>query len=76
MIGWIASILCIIGNIAVIKRKNGFLIWFVGTGILLILSLLRQDWSQVFLFFIYEILNISGYLSWKNEKKNKKEYLK
>ncbi len=76
MIGWIATLLCIIGNLAVIKKKNGFLVWFAGTGLLLILAIIRQDWSQVFLFIIYEIINIYGYLEWSNEKKKNRRNLK
>jgi membrane protein implicated in regulation of membrane protease activity len=72
MIGWIAALLCIIGNLLVIKKYNGFLVWFVGTGILLILAILKKDWYQVFLFLIYEIINIFGYITWSRDNKNKR----
>jgi membrane protein implicated in regulation of membrane protease activity len=72
MIGWIATILCIIGNSLVIAKKNGFLVWFIGTGLLLILALLRQDWSQAFLFLIYEGLNVFGFIKWYRGSKKKK----
>jgi membrane protein implicated in regulation of membrane protease activity len=72
MIGWIAALLCIIGNLLVIKKYNGFLVWFVGTGILLILAILKKDWYQVFLFLIYEIINIFGYITWSMDNKNKR----
>jgi membrane protein implicated in regulation of membrane protease activity len=75
MIGWIATILCIIGNVAVVKKKNGFLVWFIGTGLLLILALLRKDWSQAFLFLVYEGINIFGYISWAREKKKPNRHL-
>lgn len=68
MIGWIATLLCIIANLLVVKKRNGFLLWFVGTGILLILALLDCNWSQVFLFLTYEIINIFGYVKWKQDK--------
>jgi membrane protein implicated in regulation of membrane protease activity len=72
MIGWIAALLCIIGNLLVIRKFNGFLIWFVGTGVLLILAILKKDWYQVFLFLIYEIINIFGYITWSRDNKNKR----
>jgi membrane protein implicated in regulation of membrane protease activity len=68
VIGWIATLLCIIANLLVVKKRNGFLLWFVGTGILLILALLDCNWSQVFLFLTYEIINIFGYVKWKQDK--------
>lgn len=68
MIGWIAALLCIIANILVVKKKNGFLLWFIGTGILLILAIIDKNWSQVFLFTIYQGINIFGYVKWNQEK--------
>lgn len=64
---WIATILCIIGNLLVMKKKNGFLIWFIGTGIVLVLAVMRNDWSQAFLFTIYEIINIKGFIEWRKD---------
>jgi len=69
ILGWIATILCIMANYLVVKKKNGFLIWLIGTGILLFLAWLRKDWSQVFLFTIYQYLNLTGYLNWRKEEK-------
>jgi hypothetical protein len=43
VIGWIAALLCIIANILVVKKINGFLIWFIGTGLLLILAAIRHE---------------------------------
>jgi hypothetical protein len=65
-LSWIATILCILGNILVVKKKNGFLIWFIGTGILLVLAITRKDWAQAFLFIIYEFINIKGFVDWKS----------
>lgn len=65
-LSWIATILCILGNILVVKKKNGFLIWFIGTGILLVLAIIRKDWAQVFLFTIYEFINTKGFVDWKS----------
>lgn len=64
---WLATALCILGNIFVIKKKNGFLIWFIGTGIMLVLAVMRNDWSQAFLFTIYEIINIKGFIEWRKD---------
>jgi len=72
VIGWIAALLCIIGNIMVVAKRNGFLIWFIGTGILLILALIDKNWSQVFLFTVYELINLAGYVKWKKDKLDKK----
>mgnify|MGYP001321331202 CR=1 FL=1 len=67
-LSWIATILCILGNIlVVVKKKNGFLIWFIGTGILLVLAIMRKDWSQAILFTIYEIINIKGFFEWRKK---------
>jgi membrane protein implicated in regulation of membrane protease activity len=68
-LGWIATILCLLGNLFVVKKKNGFLIWFIGTAIMLILAILRKDWSQTTLFTIYEGINLWGYFSWKKQEK-------
>ncbi len=64
---WLATALCILGNIFVMKKKNGFLIWFIGTGIMLVLAVTRNDWSQAFLFTIYEIINIKGFIEWRKD---------
>ena len=67
-LSWIATILCILGNIlVVVKKKNGFLIWFIGTGILLVLAIMRKDWAQTFLFTIYEFINMKGFADWRND---------
>lgn len=64
---WLATALCILGNIFVMKKKNGFMIWFIGTGIMLVLAIMRKDWSQAILFTIYEIINIKGFLEWRKK---------
>jgi hypothetical protein len=66
-LSWIATALCILGNIFVVKKKNGFLIWFVGTGIMLVLAIMRKDWAQASLFTIYEIINIKGFFEWRKK---------
>ncbi len=69
ILSWFSTILCIGGNALVIKKhKNGFLIWFFGTGILLIFSILRRDWPQTIIFIFYEIMNIVGYLHWNQKE--------
>jgi membrane protein implicated in regulation of membrane protease activity len=73
-LGWLSTILCLLGNLFVVRKKNGFLIWFIGTGIMLVLAILRKDWSQTTLFTIYEIINLWGYFSWRKQKNNIKEY--
>jgi|GEM_PF-4091665 len=64
---WLATALCILGNIFVMKKKNGFMIWFIGTGIMLVLAIMRKDWSQAILFTIYEIINIKGFFEWRKK---------
>lgn len=70
--GWIATIFCLLGNLLVVRKKNGFLIWSIGTGIMLVLAIMRKDWSQTVLFAIYEGINLFGFISWKKDKKKRK----
>lgn len=65
--GWMATILCVTGNTLVVKKTNGYLIWFLGTGILTVLAFNRQEWSQVALFLVYEGLNVWGFFKWMKE---------
>ena len=67
--GWTATILCVTGNTLVVKKINGYLVWFLGTGILTVLAFTRQEWSQVALFIVYEALNIWGFIKWRKENK-------
>lgn len=66
ILGWIAVVFCITANILVVKKINAYLLWFVGTGILLVLAVLDHNWSQCMLFGIYEVINFWGFLSWRN----------
>lgn len=75
---WLGAIIAIIANYLAIKKLSyAPIIWCVGTGILLIVSMLKLDWSNVFLFSIYQLLNIKMTIEWnKKDKKNRRTYLK
>jgi nicotinamide riboside transporter PnuC len=66
--GWLATALCIVGNCGVIRKwQDGFLIWFCGTGILLVLAMMSHNYSQAVLFAVYEVINLWGYVKWRGE---------
>jgi len=66
IIGWLAFGLCVTGNTMVIlKKRYGYLVWFIGTGIWTTFALMRGDYPQFAMFLVYEALNLWGFFKWK-----------
>jgi hypothetical protein len=69
ILSWIASIGSIIANIFVANKKIiGAKIWTFATFILFCLALYKREWSQVFLFGVYDIINIYTWIKWNKDK--------
>jgi membrane protein implicated in regulation of membrane protease activity len=69
-LAWIGSIISIIANFLAAKKfKIAPILWLIGTGLLLFTSITKQDWSNVFLFAIYEVLNIYMAIEWNKKQK-------
>ena len=66
LIGWVATILLLIGYYLNAQKKIiSWIIWIVGNSTMLIYALLIQSESIAFLSFVLVLLNIYGYVSWK-----------
>lgn len=69
MLAWIGSIGSIISNILVARKQVlGAKIWTFATFILFLVACIEKGWSQVFLFGIYEIINIYMWYNWSKNK--------
>jgi hypothetical protein len=70
--GWMATALSL-GGLALNSRKVIWCwpVWIVGSGVFLVLAILRQDWPQVALWASYEVLNVLGWRTWYLDGKKK-----
>jgi uncharacterized membrane protein YbaN (DUF454 family) len=67
---WVASALCLIGNIVLIKKKHWsvFVIYFIANSIWAYWWFVRQEWAAMILVSIFMAQNIYGFYEWrKNE---------
>lgn len=72
---WAATLACIVANILVVKKLNGYLLWFVGTGILFCFAIVDHNWARAVLFFIYELINVWGFIKWRKDKNQGREII-
>ena len=63
----IATICSLYGNYLVIKKNNfGFVIWLISNILWVLINFIGVlNISQVIMFMIYGILNIYGWIKWK-----------
>ena len=66
----IATICSLYGNYLVIKKnKFGFVIWLISNILWVLINFIGVlNISQVIMFVIYGILNIYGWIKWKQNK--------
>jgi hypothetical protein len=65
IISWIGTFGSIISNFLVAKKvKFAPKLWTLATGLLLIAAIYKKDWSNIFLFLVYELLNIYMWIEW------------
>ena len=65
---WIASVLCLIGNVVLIKKKSwvAFAIYLVANSIWALYWYLNQEWAAMILVSIFMAQNIWGIVTWKS----------
>lgn len=74
ILSWVASGFSILSNILVAQKKViGAIIWTFSTLVLFLIALYKKEWSQVFLFGVYDIINLFMWITWS--KSDKKERL-
>ena len=74
ILSWIGSVGSIISNILVANKKLlGAQTWCFATGMLLFVALYKKEWSQVFLFGFYSLINIYMWYKWAKDEKNSKK---
>jgi hypothetical protein len=72
ILAWIGTFGSITSNfLAAKKNKLAPRIWTFATALLLIVAFIKKDWSNVFLFSVYEALNIFMWIEW-SKKSNEK----
>jgi|688.fasta_scaffold245509_3 hypothetical protein len=71
ILSWVASCIGIIANFCT-ARKNPIapVLWLIATGLLFIISIIKKDWSNAFLFGINEIINYYMFIKWKKSDIN------
>ena len=68
-LGWLATILLLIGYYLNAKKIiESWIIWIVGNTAMLIYASVIHSYSIVFLSFTLIMLNVYGYISWKQNK--------
>ena len=69
----VATILGICGALLnVYKFKWAFIIWNIGNLILIYKAIEIKDYPNMILFIFYFIINIKGFIKWKNDEKEHK----
>lgn len=66
---WTANILSFGGAYLASKKKiSCWYLWGTASGIWLIISIYGNLPAESFLWFGYEVMNLNGYLKWRNER--------
>lgn len=70
LLGWISTGILLIGYYLNAKQKiSSWWFWFVGNTGMLLYALMISSYSVAFLSIVLMIMNIYGYISWKNNSK-------
>lgn len=68
---WIVAILCLTGNVLVIRKSPwGFACWAVANVYLVAHNYAIQEFAQAFMFAVYFLLAVWGILAWRKASKN------
>lgn len=72
-LSWIGTFGSIVANFLVAKKfKFAPILWTFATALLLITAISKKDWSNIFLFSVYELLNLYMCFEWLKPIKNNK----
>lgn len=67
---WIGAIGSLISNLLVAQKKTiGAYLWCIFTLILLIVAIIQHNKSQIFLFSMYELINLIMAYKWRQDDK-------
>ena len=70
---WIVVFLVFVADALIIfKNRFGFLMWFFCDGYFFISSISEQRWEEMWVFGLYSVMGLAGFLKWKKENKLKK----
>jgi hypothetical protein len=62
---WLFVTVALIGNLGIINQKRwGFGCWIVSNFGLIAVNFYIQMWPQCFLFFVYLLLSVWGFVRW------------
>ena len=66
----IAVILSLLGQYLVAKKKRSiFIIWGVSNIIWILVDIMEYtNWHQIFMYFVFILLNINGWVNWKKDE--------
>jgi len=68
-LGWFATILLLIGYYLNAKKHiESWIVWVAGNTAMLIYAYVIHSYSIVFLSFTLIMLNVYGYISWRQNK--------
>ena len=75
ILGWVGALIAILGTwLNIQKSKYGFICWFVSNLTLVLVNIYFKSYSQAFLFFVYTIFAIVGYIKWNTPKSSSTRY--
>ena len=68
-LGWVATITLLVGYYLNAKKMIcSWIVWLHGNGVMLIYALAISSYSVAFLSIALMLLNVYGYISWKQNK--------
>lgn len=66
-IAWLIDIIAISGNFYIIKKNPfGFVLWVISNILFIVYNLYKESNAQAFLFFVYGLFAIYGWVEWKH----------
>lgn len=68
----VSTVLALTGNLLVnLKKKIGFVIWILSNiGWIVVNIVGEMNYPMVFMYLVYVVLNIQGFVHWKRTEKN------
>lgn len=71
IISVVATVLSLFGNYLVnIQNKKGFIVWSIANILWIYIAIYTPNYPQCFMFIIYCLFNIQGYIFWKKKERD------
>jgi hypothetical protein len=69
ILGWVCALVAIAGTwLNIQQSKYGFICWLISNSTFVFVNLYLKNYSQAFLFFVYTIFAIVGYIKWNKSQ--------